>query len=106
LQEYLTNEILANCTIKRGSLGISFAPATLGVMQMKVAFKLFSKTPLVWNFENKPITSFLTILQQCWKKAMLKPSGPGAFSLPRLLMAFQTSFSKTPSEDHKHHHPK
>jgi len=73
------------------NLLISFALATLGIKLMKVAFELFSKMPLEMNSENKPITFPLTILQQCWKKVILKPFG--AFSLPRLLVAAQTSSS-------------
>jgi len=56
-----------------------------------VAFKLFSKTPFEWNFENKCTISPLTIAQQRSKNAILKPSSLEAFSLPSSLIAFQTS---------------
>ena len=71
-----------------------FALPFFKIRTIKVAFKLHTKWPDLWNSLKKFVTSFFTNSHENCQNAMENQSGPEALSLLKLNNAPYTSFEK------------
>lgn len=65
--------------------------ASLGIRDRKVALRAGRMRPTFLEFSTSKQTSSLIVTQQCWKKSIVNPSGPGALIDGILFTASSTS---------------